>query len=43
MGSLVPGSNYFLGKPYPEDQLLAEVEAALAGVAQPAPAGVVMQ
>ena len=37
------GVNVLLGKPYPEDQLLAEVEAALAGVAQPAPAGVVMQ
>lgn len=37
------GVNVLLGKPYPEDQLLAEVEAALAGVAQPAPAGAVMQ
>ena len=37
------GVSVLLGKPYPEEQLLAEVEKALGRVAQPAPAGLVMQ
>ena len=37
------GVSVLLGKPYPEAQLLAEVEKALGRVAQPAPAGLLMQ
>ena len=37
------GVSVLLGKPYPEEQLLAEVEKALGRVAQPAPAGLLMQ
>ena len=37
------GVSALLGKPYPEEQLLAEVEKALGRVAQPAPAGLLMQ
>ena len=37
------GVSVLLGKPYPEQQLLAEVEKALGRVAQPAPAGLLMQ
>ena len=37
------GVSVLLGKPYAEEQLLAEVEKALGRVAQPAPAGLLMQ
>ncbi len=37
------GVDVLLGKPYPEEQLLAEVASALARAAQPAPAGLRMQ
>ena len=37
------GVSVLLGKPYPEAQLLAEVEKALGRVAKPAPAGLLMQ
>ena len=37
------GVSVLLGKPYPEEQLLAEMEKALGRVAQPAPAGLLMQ
>ena len=37
------GVSVLLGKPYPEAQLLAEVEKALGRVAQPAPAGLLLQ
>ena len=37
------GVSVLLGKPYPEAQLLAEVEKALGRVAQAAPAGLLMQ
>lgn len=37
------GVSVLLGKPYAEAQLLAEVEKALGRVAQPAPAGLLMQ
>ena len=39
----IAGVSVLLGKPYPEAQLLAEVEKALGRVAQPAPAGLLMQ
>ncbi len=42
-GAAAAGVNVLLGKPYPEETLLAEVEKALSAVAGPAPAGMLLQ